>query len=259
MDLGFIGAGSIGSAIITGISTGSAPPEKIHVFDPDKKKCRALEQRFDQVEAMGKGQDVLDNTDCVFLCVLPQIAPQVLLPLNFREEHIVVSVIAVRPLSEIKEYVSPAREVIRAVPLPPIAKHVGPVIFYPDHDDISALFAGTAHAMAVTREDDLIVLSAITGLIAPYYSLVHSIAKWAANCGVDERVAAEYSLAMLQAQSFLAIENKTDLKELTNEVATTGGLNEQALRYVNTQNGVEPFLGALDVLLQRLGLDVPER
>jgi hypothetical protein len=64
---------------------------------------------------------------------------------------------------------------------------------------------------------------------------------------------------MFQAQSFLAIENQADLQELTKEVATTGGLNEQALRYVNTQNGVEPFLGALDVLLQRLGLEVPER
>ena len=259
MKLGFIGAGNIGSAIITGISTCSTPPEKILVFDPDIKKCRALEQRFEQVEALSSNQEVLNNADCVFLCVLPQIAPQVLLPLDFRKEHLVVSVIAVRSISEIKEYVSPAVEVIRAVPLPPIAKHSGPLIYYPAHDKISELFSGTAHAIPVTREEDLIVLSAITGLIAPYYSLVHSIALWAASCGVDEKVATEYSLAMFEAQSLQAIENNLELKELIEEVATPGGLNEQALRYVNNQNGFEPFLGALDVLLQRLGLDVPER
>lgn len=259
MKLGFIGAGNIGSAIITGIATGTAPPEKILVFDPDEKKCEALEKRFGQVTAMTESQAVLDSTDCVFLCVIPQIAPQVLLPLNFRKEHIVVSVIAVRPLNEIKEYVSPALEVVRAVPLPPIAQHSGPIIFYPDHERISALFSGTGHAIPVTREDDLIVLSAITGIIAPYYLLVNSIAVWAARCGVDERVATEYSLAMFQAQSLQALNNKADLKELTKEVATAGGLNEQALRYINNENGIEPFLGALDVLLQRLGLTVPER
>ena len=259
MKLGFIGAGNIGSAIITGLSTCSAPPEKIVIFDPDVKKCRALEQRFEQVEALPGGQEVLNNADCVFLCVLPQIAPQVLLPLDFRKEHLVVSVIAVRSISEIKEYVSPAREVIRAVPLPPIAKHRGPLIYYPAHDTISELFSGTAHAIPVTREEDLIVLSAITGLIAPYYSLVHSIAVWAANSGVDAKVAAEYSLAMFAAQSQQAIENNLDLKELIKEVATPGGLNEQALRHVNNQNGFEPFLGALDALLLRLGLEVPER
>jgi pyrroline-5-carboxylate reductase len=259
MKLGFIGAGNIGTAIITGLATGNAPLEQIFVFDPDKKKCKALEQRFGQVEAVGESQAVLDNADCIFLCVLPQIAPQVLLPLNFRKEHIVVSVIAVRPLSEIKEYVSPAHEIIRAVPLPPVAKHAGPVIFYPNHDEVSELFSSTAHAIAVDREDDLIVLSAITGLIAPYYSLVNSIAVWASNCGVDKKVATEYSLAMFQAQSFLAIENIADLKELTEEVATPGGLNEQALRHLNNQNGFGPFLDALDVLLQRLGLEVPVR
>ena len=259
MKLGFIGAGNIGSAIITGISTCAAPPEKIFVFDPDIKKCRALEQRFEQVEALSGNQEVLNNADCVFLCVLPQIAPQVLLPLDFSKEHIVVSVIAVRSISEIKEYVSPAREVVRALPLPPIATHSGPLIYYPAHDKISELFSGMAHTIPVTREEDLIVLSAITGLIGPYYSLVHSIAVWAANSGVNEKVATEYSLAMFAAQSKQAIEKNLGLTELIEEVATPGGLNEQALRYVNNQKGFEPFLGALDALLPRLGLEVPER
>jgi pyrroline-5-carboxylate reductase len=259
MKLGFIGAGNIGSAIITGISTCTNPPEKILVFDPDRERCRALEQRFEQVEALSANQEVLNNADYVFLCVLPQIAPQVLLPLDFRKEQIVVSVIAVRSISEIKEYVSPAQVVIRAVPLPPIAKHRGPFIYYPAHDKISKLFSGTAQAIAVNREEDLIILSAITGLIAPYYSLVHSIAVWAANSGVDEKLATEYSLAMLEAQSYQAIENNLEIKELIEEVATPGGLNEQALRWVTNQNGFEPFLGALDALLQRLGLEVPER
>ena len=87
MKLGFLGAGNIGTAIITGLCTGTAPPKKILVYDPDKQKCAALEQRFDQVETATESQSLLDNVDCVFLCVLPQIAPQVLLPLNFRQEH----------------------------------------------------------------------------------------------------------------------------------------------------------------------------
>jgi len=259
MNLGFLGAGNIGTAIITGLCTVNDPPKKILVYDPDKEKCIALEQRFDQVQTATESQSLLDNVDCVFLCVLPQIAPQVLLPLDFRKEHIVVSVIAVRPIKEISEYVSPAQEVVRAVPLPPIAKHVGPVIFYPNHKKVAELFSNTAHSIPVSKEDDLTILSAITGLIAPYYSLVSAIGNWARAAGVDEQTATEYSLAMIQAQSYLAIESGMDLKELAEEAATPGGLNEQALRSLHKDNAFEPFLDALDSLLLRLGLNVPKR
>jgi pyrroline-5-carboxylate reductase len=259
MILGFIGVGNIGKAIITGLCTCSTPPEKIVIYDVDEGKCTAIGKRFRQIEIAPDNQTLLDRAECVFVCVLPQIAPQVLLPLNFREDHVVVTVIAIRPISEISEYVEPARTVIRALPLPAIADHVGPVIFYPHQDKIAQLFAGIGRDIPVSCENDLIVLSAITGLIAPYYALIAALSGWAASAGVDPHIARRYNLAMFDSLNYAAIEGGAELDELASEAATPGGLNHQALRELEKQQAFDPFLDVLDVLLQRLGLEAPSR
>lgn len=257
MILGFIGVGNIGKAMITGLCTSPAPPEKIVIYDKDESKCQSLKKRFDQIEIASDNQTLLNRSDCVFLCVLPQIAPQVLLPLNFRENHVVVSVIAIRPIKEIREYVEPARIVIRAVPLPAIANHIGPLIFYPEHDSVAKLFASTARVIPVGRESDLIVLSAITGLIATYYALVTALSGWAASAGVDQAIAKEYNLSMFDALNYLAMESGATLEELSAEAATPGGLNYQALQELQKRKAFAPFLDVLNILLERLGLEAP--
>ena len=259
MILGFIGVGNIGMAMITGLCTCPTAPEKIVIYDVDEDKCRSVSKRFAQVEIAPNNQTLLDQVDCVFLCVLPQIAPQVLLPLNFREDQVVVSVIAIRPIHEISEYVAPARTVIRAVPLPAIAHHVGPFIFYPDHDLIAKMFGSTARLIPVRNEDDLIILSAITGLIAPYYALVTALSTWAASAGVEKDTAAQYTLAMFEVLNYLAMEPGAKLDELAMEAATPGGLNHQALKELENRKAFDPFLDVLDTLLQRLGLEAPPR
>ena len=80
MILGFIGVGNIGKAMITGLCTCSTPPEKIVIYDVDEGKCTAISRRFSQIEIAPDNQTLLDRAECVFLCVLPQIAPQVFNP-----------------------------------------------------------------------------------------------------------------------------------------------------------------------------------
>jgi pyrroline-5-carboxylate reductase len=259
MILGFIGVGNIGEAMITGLCTCPHAPEKIVIYDVDEDKCRSVSKRFAQVEIAPDNQTLLDRVDCVYLCVLPQIAPQVLLPLNFREEHVVVSVIAIRPIHEISEYVEPARTVIRAVPLPAIAQGVGPLIFYPDHESVAGVFGSTARVIPVRSENDLIVLSAITGLIAPYYAFVTALSSWAVSAGVDKDTASHYTVAMFDALNYPAMEPGAKLDELALEAVTPEGLNHQALRQLENHKAFDPFVDVLDMLLQRLGLEAPPR
>ncbi|SDP82589.1 NAD(P)-binding domain-containing protein [Desulforhopalus singaporensis] len=259
MNLGFIGVGNIGKAIITGLCTCPTPPGKILIYDVDEAKCLSIAKHHKQVEIALDNQDLLDRVDCVFLCVIPQIAPQVLLPLNFREDLLVISVIAIRPTKEIGEYVAPAKILIRAVPLPSIAYQVGPLIYYPDNDTVAELFARTARAIPVESESDLIILSAITGLIAPYYSLVNALSGWAASAGIDKDIAIQYTLGMFDVLNYQAMKHEATLDELSAEAATFGGLNDQALRELKRHKAFDPFVNALDLLLQRLGLEANQR
>ena len=102
--LGFVGSGNIATAMVTGLCRSDKPPEKIVVSDKDNRKAQALAARFPQVTALKENQDVADAGDCIFVCVLPQIAPDVLKALRFRKDQIVVTVVAIRSLSEMTAY-----------------------------------------------------------------------------------------------------------------------------------------------------------
>ena len=251
--LGFIGSGNIATAMVTGLCRSDKPPEKIVVSDKDNRKAQALAARFPQVTALKENQDVADAGDCVFVCVLPQIAPDVLKALRFRKDQIVVTVVAIRSLSEMTAYVSPAQTVIRAVPLPPVAQHLGPVVCYPDVPAVSRLFAKIGTVVPVQSERELIVLSGLTALIAPYYRLLTTVCNWAVEAGVAADMAARYVVSMFLAQTQLAADaGKTDLGELAAEAATPGGINEQALREISEAGAYDAFVQALDSILKRL-------
>ena len=159
--LGFIGSGNIATAMLKGLCSSDKPPEKIRVSDKIHEKAAALAARFPQVTALKENQAVVDASDCVFICVLPQIAPDVLKALRFRKEQTVVTVVAIRPLAEISAYVFPAQTVVRAVPLPTVARHIGPVVFYPNVAQVSDLFAKIGTIVPAQSERELIVLSGL--------------------------------------------------------------------------------------------------
>lgn len=255
LTIGFIGSGHIATAMVKGLCTAGDPPERVIVSDKFKEKAEALAALFPQVEATTDNQALLDESDAAFICVLPQIAPDVLKPLKFRKEHIVVTVVAIRPLDEMKGYVAPAQKVVRAVPLPPVARHLGPVVFYPEIPEVSELFGKMGALVPVKSEHELVVLSGITGLISPYYALLDTFLKVAVEAGVDEKMAAKYITAMFLAQTQLAADSEdADFGELAAQAATPGGINEQALREIREVNGYEVFAKALKSLLKRLGV-----
>ena len=75
--LGFIGIGNMASAIIGGIlSSGTFPVGDIYMYNPHTEKM----QRFTEsgCVACTSAEEVAELCDTVFLCVKPQIFPEVL-------------------------------------------------------------------------------------------------------------------------------------------------------------------------------------
>ncbi len=253
MVLGFIGAGHIATAQITGLCSATEPPERILVSDIDMEKAAALSSRFVQVEAMDNNQDVIDGSDCLFICVLPQIATEVLSNLRFKPDHLVISVVAIHLLEEIRKLVSPARRVVRAVPLPSVARHIGPVAFYPDVPQAHALFKKMGTPVPAQSEKEFIVLSGFTAFIASFFEMLQVLGGRAAEVGVPNETSLKYLCAMFMAQSQLAFESDLSFSALVSQAATPGGLNEQAVKEIDRAGVFKAFGEAMDSILHRLG------
>lgn len=101
--VGFVGCGTIASAIATGLATsttkdGEKLVETVAVSRRSQAKSKALAEQFpDLVTIYDNNQDILDNSDIIFITVLPEQTSEILQSLSFDStRHDLVSLV-VRP------------------------------------------------------------------------------------------------------------------------------------------------------------------
>jgi len=252
MRIGFVGTGNIAAAVVGGLCTATEPPERVLVSPRNAEKAAALAARFPMVAVAPDNQAVVDGSDCVFMAVRPPLAEAVLPPLRLRPDHKVISLMAAVPLATLGRLVRPATDIVRAVPLPTAARHIGPIALFPDDGDAAALFGRIGTAVPVDDERLFDALCTVTAVAAAQYALLGRVADWLAAQGVEKRAAIRYVAAI--AQAFAADAGKAEehgFPALIEEVATPGGMNEQVLRMLTEADWFAAVDPALDTILAR--------
>src|SRR5690349_13221878 len=117
MTLGIIGTGTMASAVVEGLRS-AGDSSSILLSPRNAITASALAERFPGVAVSSSNQEVLDHSDTVLLAVRPQVAENVLSVLRFRPDQQILSIIAIFDLERLRALVSPARRIVRAVPLP---------------------------------------------------------------------------------------------------------------------------------------------
>ncbi|MEO5701997.1 MAG: pyrroline-5-carboxylate reductase [Casimicrobiaceae bacterium] len=252
LSLGFLGTGTITSAIVTGLCTDGYLCCPIVLSPRSEGISRHLAAMFAQVHVASSNQAMVDGSDVVVLAVRPQVAAEVLQSLTFRENHQVVSLIATFSQDRIANLVSPATEITCAVPLPLVAFHCGPTAIYPAGGAAASIFERLGMVVEASSEAELQALWASTSVMATYFRLQESLVAWLVANGIDAAAARGY-MAML-FDGLGRVPQTTDLPfgKLAEEFATKGGLNEQCATQL-TQAGVfDACREALDGVLARI-------
>jgi pyrroline-5-carboxylate reductase len=260
MNFGFIGTGNITTALVEGFCTVEAASDNILVSPRNAAKASRLASKFSQVKVAEDNQLVIDGSEIIFLALHPQIAPVILPYLDFHENQKVVSLIAATPISLVRELIRVVPDIFRAVPLPSVAQHIGPIILYPNDALLLDIFSKIGKLFAVKSEKHLSLLATVTALISPFFTLMEETAEWAEAGGVERHTAISYTALMFHALSAQALNMPiSSFSELAMEAATAGGLNEQALGVIRKKGGFNAFMDALDVVATRLGEEPPDR
>ena len=259
MQLGFIGTGNITTALVEGLCTAGVPNLHILLSPRNAAKASRLAALFTQVEIAENNQAVIRGCDTIILALRPQVAVTVLRELQFQSDQKIISLIAVTPITVVRDITAPARDVCRAAPLPSVAQHSGPILIYPDHAYANDIFKNVGQLFPVADEKKLELLWTLTALISPCYALMETASNWAAAAGIEEQTANGYTAAMFCALSQQAMDiSGKNFSDLVNEAATPGGLNEQALEIVRSKGAYNAFLTALDSIADRLGVKTAE-
>jgi pyrroline-5-carboxylate reductase len=252
MQIGFIGVGKITNAIVEGLCTSSIENTQLYLSPRNEANARRLAEKYAQVERLESNQQVVDQSDIIFIAVRPAVAVDVLHALAFREDQIVVSLVPLLKNAELLNAVAPATQVVRAVPTPAVVQHSGPILLFHSNDTVTELFRHLGQPLQVADEQQLHALWTLTGLITPFYELLHELSSWTVANGVDSITANQYIAGLFQALCFAAQqESIVNFKVLAQHAATPNGMNEQAGREIREKGAHHAYRVASDNLLMR--------
>jgi pyrroline-5-carboxylate reductase len=252
-DLGIVGVGAIAEAIVTGLCEGEDTPTSIHLSPRNAVRSSRLAARYPSVHVVDSNQTVVERADVVLLCVRPQDAGAALSDLAFRAPQAIISVIAGLPIGALRPLVAPAEVIVRAIPLPAVARRAGLTAIHPGREPARGIFDRLGGAIAVDDERAFDALSASTATIAAHLAYLDTINRWLANRGIPQADATRYVAAVFGALSeTLPGIQTTDFKALADEYATAGGTNEQFLKALRRAGTFDTVERALDDVARRL-------
>jgi pyrroline-5-carboxylate reductase len=253
-DLGIVGVGAIAAAIVTGLCEGEDDAPSIHLSPRSAARASRLAARYPSVHVAGGNQAVVERADVVLLCVRPQDAQTALPELAFRPEQTVISVLAGVPIDALRRLgAGPAEALVRAIPLPAVARRAGLTAIHPPDDLAHALFEPLGGVVAVDDERAFDALSASTATFAAHLAYLDTIGRWLAGRGIPQDDATRYVAAGFGALSGTLLPARpTDFGALAEEFATSGGTNEQFLTALRQAGAFDSVERALDDVARRL-------
>ena len=252
MRYGFVGAGEITAAIVTGLSAGVADPPEVFLSPRGRAVGRELAERFPNVQVCDGNVGVVERASVIILAVRPPDAREVLSKLTFRPDQVLISALAGVALERLRAWAPTAGELVRAIPLPQAAQGASLTAIHPDHAAARELFDRVGQVVVTDGEPTLDAMSAATATFAAQLDGLATIAGWLTEQGLDPDAAAGYPKHLFGALGQTLLQSDDTLATLTVKHMTPGGINEQVLHDVRRDGQPEMLRRALDRVLVRL-------
>ena len=254
MKLGFIGTGNISSDVITGICKSKLRFKKIIISKRNKKKSQFLKKKFkNKIIIARNNQDVIDNSDWIFLGVLPKVGEKILPGLKFKSNQTLVSFMSTVNLKQLKKITNKKGNVVRAIPMPPISLGKGPVALYPPNKKVKNFFDKIGTSIEIKSEKLSNNFWAISGTMASFYELLKVLSDWLIKKGLKKSDAQRYVISLYSALAQLAeVHSSKNLKKFVLESQTPGGLNWQGVNELRKSGYFKSLEKSVNNILKRL-------
>jgi len=253
LKLGFIGTGKIASSVIIGISNSNIKYKQIIISPRNKKIAQSLKKKFNKIKISKTNQEIINNSDWVFLSVTPTVGKKIIKHLNFKSNQMVISFISTITLSQLKKMIKKKVDIVRAIPLPPISLKVGPIPICPPNKKVKDFFDKLGSTVEIKNEKLSINFWSTSGMMASYYNILDTMSIWLNKKGVKKLDAQKYVTSLFLALSKDAVINSNkDLNLLVKDSQTPKGLNEQGLKEMSKNKVYKSIISTLNSIHKRL-------
>ena len=231
MKIGFIGTGHISKSVINGILGSKLKIDKIIISKRNSKISSQLRKKSKKIKISADNQDIINQSNWVFLAVTPTVGNVILPKLKFKKGQTIVSFISTIKMAELKKFIKIKTKIIRAIPLPPISIRKGPVPIFPPDKQVRNFFNKLGTSVEIKNEKLSLNFWSTSSMMAPFYELLLTLSKWLVKKGINKSDSQKYITSLFIALSEDAkINSNKDLKILVRNSQTPKGLNEQAVK-----------------------------
>jgi pyrroline-5-carboxylate reductase len=248
MKIGFIGAGSMASALARGLH------EPALVFDVQEERAQALAQQIGG-EALGSGAEVAERADVVVLAHKPVHLEDAAVGVSGTAKA-VASIVAATSIARL-EKVYPDTPVYRFIPNIPVEVGRGVLCYVPGtlaaqgpEDELLRLLGRSGTVIALDEP----LLEPATALMScgPAFValVVEAMADAGSRHGLDPDMARRLVVETMAGSAAFLDATDLDAEGLRSRVATPGGLTEQGLRVLEDQGLRDAFDAAIDLVVE---------
>ena len=252
-NVGFIGAGVMGTALAAGmLDAGAVAPDRLYVSDPSEEARAALRARIGD-HALDDNGALVAACPVVVLSVKPFIVPAVAgqIAPHLTGEHLVVSIAAGVTLEKLSEMLG-TRRLIRAMPNM-AARVAEAATAYCTADDATAEDAALAEEMlgavglCVRVKESL--MDAVTGLSGsgPAYAFVaiEALSDGGVAMGLPREAATKLAAQTVLGAARTVLATGQHPGQLKDQVATPGGTTIEGLRALENAGMRKAFIDAV--------------
>lgn len=239
---GFVGCGNMASAIIGGIQKSGL--KDIFIYDKDHVKCKA----FTGAAVCGSVNEVVQKADIIFLCVKPNIIPQVLGEVEV-EGKAFVSIAAGVTSEKLRTHLKPRARIMRIMPNTPLLVGKGAICIESPTDftqEEQLFIEEVFRSIGVIEHVNGALMDSVTGVSgsgpAYVYLFIDALAKAGAAHGLPADVSLRLAVQTFEGACEMLKKTGETPEKLIGNVCSPGGTTIEAMK-VFEENKTREIIG----------------
>ena len=236
MNIGFIGAGNMASAIIGGIVKSGLEYDSIIVSDLSKEKLQDISEKFN-VSTTTENCTAAENADILFICVKPNVVEAVSKDIkeSISCDTVVVSIAAGVTLNALERYFGNDKKIVRIMPnTPALVGEAMSALCYNniaenDYKQVVDIM-NSLGSCCVVSESLFDVVTAVSGSSPAYvFMFIEAMADGAVQGGMNRDLAYKFAAQSVLGSAKMVLETGKHPGELKDMVCSPGGTTIEAV------------------------------
>ena len=243
-NIGFIGCGNMGGAILNGIlKAGLLAPEHIFIHTATPAKREELAAKL-HVCAVNSNREVVENTDLIILAVKPYLFDEVFAQIKeaLSEDKVLISVAAGQSLANMEKLSSAETKIIRTMPNTPASVGEG-------------MSAVTPNKNCTQKDIEHLMdaVPAVSGSSPAYiFMLINALCDGAVRDGMSRSMALTFAAQAVLGSAKMVLESGIHPEQLKDMVCSPGGTTIEAVAKLEEKGFRDAVLAGMKACTNRL-------